>query len=444
MAGIESTNQRVMRRKVFYILLLFLISAILRFWKLGQIPQGLSVEEINFGLSLSEFLGERVLNPFVIRLPFSIIGVASVFLFFLAVKKMRKDFWFAYIAALLLALLPWHIGQSRVYSIGLLVFGMTLLLVILFARKLHSSAGLVGKLGLGLAGVLFLFSIFSIPEELRITVDQQRSIASQAKLRIPARPFSNKLVESYRFREKLVFENLDIGNYFFRGHPRERWGVEEIQKLYLAVLPFFLLGFVKLGKKLGWLLLAWSSLAIVLSAFFEVRGPSLTLPLVFPIILLSTSGLKSWLNQKKVRGRQVLYFLAALFILEFLITSYNYFSGLQESLFSPRRPIYQELTLAVKSLRQPVESVLVSQRLDSPEPFFEFYTGKDSLENFEFRTFDIWKETDLDVLFIDVLPDEPSPSEPLYTENGNWPEELEVLEEFYDVAKRQKIVIYRL
>jgi len=126
-----------MRRKTFYILLLFLISATLRFWKLGQIPQGLSVEEVNFGLSFSEFLGDWVLNPFVIRLPFSIIGVASVFLFFLAIKKIRKDFWFAYIAALFLALLPWHIGQSRIYSIGLLVFAMGLLLVILFAQKTY-------------------------------------------------------------------------------------------------------------------------------------------------------------------------------------------------------------------------------------------------------------------------------------------------------------------
>jgi len=301
----------------------------------------------------------------------------------------------------------------------------------------------VGKLGLGLAGVLFLFSILSIPEELQIVVGRQRNIALLANFRVSARPFSNKLIESYRYREKLVFENLDIGNYFFQGHPRERWGVEEIQKLYLAVFPLFLLGLVKLGKKMGWLLLAWSSLAIVLPVFFEVRDPSSTLPLIFTVAFLGANGTVFLFKKMKSKYRLALYLLVTLLIFEFTVFTRSYFLGLQESLFSPRRPIYQELIPAVTSLVGPGERVLVSLRMGDPLPFFKFYMGVDSLENFEFKIFNIREEKDLNKLFIDVLPDDPTPDEPLYDRNDNFLDRVEVLAQFYDRNRRQEIFVYR-
>jgi len=152
-------------------------------------------------------------------------------------------------------------------------------------------------------------------------------------------------------------------------------------------------------------------------------------------------------NRRKGNAAQVVFISRAqsvqCSIFEFLVFSKNYFSGFTETLFSPRRPIYQELVPTVKSCVKPEERILVSQRLGNPSPFFHFYQRTDSLENFEFRTFDIWKETDLDKLFIDVLPDEATPSEPLYTISGEWPGELKVLKEFHDENLRHKVVVYR-
>ena len=428
-----------MSRKAFSIVLLFAISAIFRFWKLEEIPPGLSLEEVKLGLIFSKFFGEWVTNGFFVRLPFAIIGLASVFLFFQAVRKLGEDFRFAYVASFLLAILPWHIGQSRVYSAGLLVFTLALVLVILFAKKLRSNAERVGRIGLVFALVVFVLSVFLIPQELRFKVNEQRNTASKLELNFPILIFSNKLIESYRFREKLIFENLDFGNYFFTGHPRERWAIEEPQKLYLAIFPLILLGVSVLGKKLGWFLLGWSSLTLTLSALFGARGPSATLPLVFPIIFLITSGV---FRLRKLNWS--LSFLAIIFILEFLIFSNNYFSELSESRFSPRRPIYKEVTSAVKLLRRPQERILVTNRLGNSSSFFKFYLGEDSLKNYEFRYFSIWQEKDLDKLFVDALPDDPKPDEPLYQQDSSWPVELNVLGEFYDKGKRQNVVLYRM
>jgi len=62
-----------MRRKNICLLILFLVSVFLRLWKLGGIPEGLSLREVNWGISLSRVFGEWMMNPFIVRLPFSLI-----------------------------------------------------------------------------------------------------------------------------------------------------------------------------------------------------------------------------------------------------------------------------------------------------------------------------------------------------------------------------------
>jgi hypothetical protein len=96
----------------------------------------------------------------------------------------------------------------------------------------------------------------------------------------------------------------------------------------------------------------------------------------------------------------------------------------------------------VQEYRKDNERVLVTTRIENPEPFFKFYLKDNNLENYEFRTFDIWKEQTKDGLFVDVLPNDPSPAEPLYSEGG-YPEEIEVLGEIQDKYNDQMILVYR-
>lgn len=402
---------------------------------------GLALEEVSFGLRASAFLGDWILNPFFLRLPFAAAGVLSVLLLFQTLRKLGKDFWFSYTAAFFLAVLPWHIQISRSYSLGVLILAAALFFVVLFAKQLVSSFEKVGKI-LVLSICIFLLSIFFIPENLRQTVDEERAAVVTTETVFPIRIFSNKYIASYRYRESFIFENLDFGNFFFRGYPRERWGVEEIQKLYLVMLPLLILGFLKLERRLGWLLLAWSALVFSLLAFFEERGPGASLPIIFPLILLTTNGGIFLFNRMR-RTKWLVFLLITLLFLESGSFIKGYFAGFSESLFSPRRPVYQRLVPEVEKLAQTKEQVLVSTRLGDPVPFFAFYLKSDLGEKFEFREFNIWEEEDrYNKLFIDVLPDEPSPSEPLYQEGGRWPQPIKVLTELYDKGRRQTVLVY--
>jgi hypothetical protein len=146
---------------------------------------------------------------------------------------------------------------------------------------------------------------------------------------------------------------------------------------------------------------------------------------------------------KRKSLRKYFYLIFILFVLEFLVFGKSYFSGYEENLFSPRRPVYKEIVPWLDRIIKKDEKVLVNQRLGNPEPFFNFYLKKKKKRNFEFRSFRIQEEENKDKVFVDVLPDNPSPTEPLYQEKGGWPKELKVLAEFYDEGLRQKIVVYR-
>lgn len=56
--------------------------------------------------------------------------------------------------------------------------------------------------------------------------------------------FLNWPEEVFNGRMEVVMENLDIGNYFFAGHPRERVGVKEVQKFFFFQFILFVLGFL--------------------------------------------------------------------------------------------------------------------------------------------------------------------------------------------------------
>lgn len=423
-----------MQRKTFLILLIFATSAIIRFRNLGEIPQGVSLQEVNLGLFLSKYVGEWVLQPFWIRFPFALSGTFEILLLYLFLKKVKGDY-FAIVAAFLLAIAPWHIQQSRIFSLGIPFMGALLLLALMFYRYFLDHSKQVILAGVAIPFLLFVAFTLSIPEAARNKVFEQLNLSGQ-KLGITARLFSNKFIESYRYSERLIFENLDIGNYFFQGHPRERWGKEEMLKLYVALLPVFLLGLFKLEKKLVSFLVVFSTLPIVTAVFFSGSGFDFDLSLLLPIVIVVTSGITFLFNAK----RTVFYFLSLLVFFEFAVFLRHYFGGFVESQFSPRRPVFAELFPALKSIGRH-EKMVVSERLGEPKPYFDFYSaGKDS--QVEFRNFNIWEEKDLDKLFVDVLPDDPSPKEPLYKKDGNFPEHIKVLTEFYDRGLRQTVVVY--
>ena len=85
---------------------------------------------------------------------------------------------------------------------------------------------------------------------------------------------------------------------------------------------------------------------------------------------------------------------------------------------------------------------MVNDRIGSPKDFLNFYLNK-NIDGYEFRTFDYHKESETGKLFVDVIPDDPISNEPLYTKDGRWPDNLNILGVLYDTGRRQKVVIYR-
>jgi predicted membrane-bound mannosyltransferase len=119
-----------MRKKPLFILAILFLSSIIRLFMLGKIPAGLSLTEVKFGLTVSA-LGSWVLNPMVIRLPFALLGILSIYIFYLLVKKLFENEAVALVSSFLLAVVPWHVQESRIFSWGLILFTVLIFLAYL-------------------------------------------------------------------------------------------------------------------------------------------------------------------------------------------------------------------------------------------------------------------------------------------------------------------------
>jgi len=421
-----------MRKRLLPILLIFLVSSILRFYKFGQVPAGLSLAEVNFGQKLT-ILGTWVLNPILIRIPFAILGIVSVLLLYQFVKKISGDRNLALVSGLTLSIIPWHIEESRVFSWEIIFLTLSLFVGVYSTDwiKLHYKNFL--KYIILICVLIFCFSVVKNAGQAGARVDVERTEISMISRGLPVRFLSNKFIEGFRVAEKKLFENLDFGTYFFAGHPRERWGMPESNKIYLFMLPLIVFGISKIDKRLGIILAVWTFLAFFTSSIL----------LLAPAVILISIGIVKISQNKQFSSKVFVLLLAGLGIYEFLNVNYLYFGGFSESIFSPRRPAFAEVTRLVSGLRKNGEQVLVSEKLGTPEVFFKFYL-KNKTFDYEFRDFDIRRETDRNKLFVDAISDEPKRTEPLFADGGKFPPNIDALATFEDRGMRQKIVVYRV
>ncbi len=428
-------------------IIVLIVASVVRLLWLGQIPRGLSVEEVQLGLQLSKYIGDIAFNSFILRLPFAILGLTSILLMYLVLQKLGKSVLFSLSASTLFAFMPWHIQISRIYSPGLVALVILIFAIYAAAGFFKTNLSKAGVILFALSVIFFLLSITRISSTTITNVNEERNVASHMRVIVPAVLFSNKYYSSFRENAQLGFEYLDFGNYFFAGHPRERWGVEEIQKLYIVLLPFLIYGLFKSSKDD---LLFYSGIFVFLVSlfvYFRARSPEITIPLLFPLTYFITQGLVSGWNI--IKNKNVKYGLSGIvlfsLIYEFAIFTTNYTTQTSESMFSPRRSIYEELVPKVVFEKRQGENVLINNRLGSPAPFFQFYSKNTINDDFTFKDYVIKKDpVGNDHLFVDVLSDNASPNEPLYTSDGSWPRDLDVRGEFYDENMKQTVVIYRL
>ena len=125
-------------------------------------------------------------------------------------------------------------------------------------------------------------------QESRTNVTWKRGKVAPSPLTVY---FINWPKEAVSQRLSVVMENLDIGNYFFAGHPRERVGVEERQKFFFFQFLLFIIGFTSPHlNKYKKFLAVYSGLALLAVFIFEWRSFTQTLPLIVPFVVLMALG----------------------------------------------------------------------------------------------------------------------------------------------------------
>jgi hypothetical protein len=115
------------------------------------------------------------------------------------------------------------------------------------------------------------------------------------------------------------FSTLDINQYFFAGHPRERVEMTEFEKYPYILLPFFILGIFILLKKKSKVFITFLVLPIILITFISnqsMLGPFCLFPAITVAIAMGLENAYGLIPKKY--QRKALIFFVSLFILIFI------------------------------------------------------------------------------------------------------------------------------
>ncbi|OGM30445.1 hypothetical protein A2630_01855 [Candidatus Woesebacteria bacterium RIFCSPHIGHO2_01_FULL_44_10] len=180
------------------------------------------------------------------------------------------------------------------------------------------------------AGTLFFqFKTTNIQDLTHLTNDQQRVV----QIRLKAYPYwatsigkwlevSPKAIALGRIRQNF-FENLDINQYFFATHPRQRVGITEFEKFPYILLPFFIYGTYKSVKQKPWHTVGLALTPLALLAVIGNQNPLGPFSLL-PIFAISTIvGLEAFL--KWAKKPYVVTFLILFGLVMIQIISYENF-----------------------------------------------------------------------------------------------------------------------
>lgn len=152
-------------------------------------------------------------------------------------------------------------------------------------------------------------------KEAHLLVEWERGKVSPSSLDVFFLNWPTKLIQQ---RLEVVLENLDVGNYFFSGHPRERVGITERQKFFFFQFLLLIIGFTSPDlKRYKKFLIIYSLIILSLTFLFKWRTFEETIPLAVPFVVVMALGLKQVLGWSK--KYKILFFIfAVLEIMTFL------------------------------------------------------------------------------------------------------------------------------
>lgn len=390
------------------------------------------------------------LDTWAVRLPSAILGISAVFGTYLLARELvrkwhRKDEkitnYFPCIAALLLAISPWHIQFSRIafeanvgttlnvwalaaFFVGLrnkwwltvsaFLFGLALyayhserifvpllliLLALIFRRELFQTKKYVGTaIIIGIVTVTPLLPVFfntttftrlagtsSLADQTALLsssvkrLGYDRAIGDTAGLLFDNRRivWMKKIVEGYVSHFSL--------RWLFLTGDNERHHAPDMGLMYLMELPFFLYGIyatTKHGGMFAWFLIGWLLIAPV-AASPTTELPHAIRTLVFlPVLQLITAFglLKSYAviaKSKRLIIRLAAYFFIGLFVINIIYYLHMYFVHMNLEFSKSWQYGYKQAVEFAQAHKSQYKKIVVSTKLEQPHMFFLFYTKYD-------------------------------------------------------------------
>jgi len=177
-------------KAIFLLICLVLLAGVLRFYKLGEIPNGLYQDETAIGWNaysilktgkdeygtsypiyfksfgdykLPTYIYSTIfpiwlfgLTPFAVRFPSAFFGTLVIPVFFFLVRKLTKNEQLALLSTFLLTINPWHVHYSRAtFEVSIVLFLFTIG-TLLFIHALEKKTG--AFLGSVLAFILAIYT----------------------------------------------------------------------------------------------------------------------------------------------------------------------------------------------------------------------------------------------------------------------------------------------
>ncbi len=140
---------------------------------------------------------------------------------------------------------------------------------------------------IALFSLLCLFLIIKFPDStLWQQTPEETQLINQRRSFYPTqigKIYQNKASLITFKLERNLFNSLDTNLYFFAGHPRERLGIAEFEKFSFVLLPFFVLGLIKIINTKPSQLLVLVFVAAISSSLLDPAAKSGPLPF-FPVI----------------------------------------------------------------------------------------------------------------------------------------------------------------
>jgi len=453
------------------VIAVFLFAIILRFWGLGVIPSGFDADEAAFGynsysilktgadeygkffpLSLKSF-GEYKpalysylsipfvwafdLSPFSVRFVSALFGSLTVIFFYFFVSKITKDNKLALVAALLLAILPWHINLSRTVSevILSLFFNIVLLyslfvfketnnkkwlVVVLLATLLSILSYTASRFFTPLLILLFLLflrnkenlkvfikpykwlifltltivvfytfidsanrikqiSIFETPQTKLVLEEQIRE--NEGTPVLLTRAFHNKVINYSRTIIENYASYFTLDYLFLKGGQPQRMRIPDAGLFYLWQLPFILFGLYlafKNKNRIALLMLSWwfISLIPVALTFDEIPNVYRSAIILLPILYICSLGLINFFNDRSDIRKIVFGVLIIVSVWEFFYFVMQYY---RQEVHRPwyRGYAYKELVRDINKDYEKYEKIIITKAHSSPYIYLLFYSKYD-------------------------------------------------------------------